>query len=126
MESTEAVKRTLDASNDTSTHPPDHGPSETNILDSHLLNVNNGGAPPMRKSTSFQDAQIASVAQLLDVVCDLEKAHAAFQKMECEKERNSLQSGMGSEPLILHSKRHSHPKSHHKSDLKEEISLHES
>jgi hypothetical protein len=59
-------------------------------------------------------------------VYDLEKAHAAFEKMETEKERHSLQSGMGSEPLITH-KRNSHARmSHASKELKEEVAQHES
>ena len=42
------------------------------------------------KSYSVCDAEIASVAQLLDVVNDLEKAHMAFDKIEKEHQTQSL------------------------------------
>ena len=44
----------------------------------------------LQHSTSFQDATIASVAQLLDVIFDLEKAHEAYAQIEREEARNSL------------------------------------
>lgn len=112
LESTEAVNRSLN--------------DDKAKVHNTLLPPGEGNEKVMRKSTSFQDAQIASVAQLLDVVRDLEKAHYAFQKMETERERNSLKSGKGSEPLIVHSsKRNSHAKVHTK-ELKEEEVQHES
>ena len=46
----------------------------------------------LHKSTSFQDAQLASAAQLLDVIRDLERAHEAFEHMERERARNSLRN----------------------------------
>ena len=41
----------------------------------------------VHKSTSFQDAQIGSVAQLLDVVLDLKKAHEVYDQMEREENK---------------------------------------
>lgn len=46
----------------------------------------------LHKSTSFQDAQLASAAQLLDVIRDLERAHEAFEHMEQERARHSLRN----------------------------------
>lgn len=49
--------------------------------------------PDLPRSTSFQDAQVASVAQLLDVIHDLERAHAIYERREREKARGSISGG---------------------------------
>lgn len=59
--------------------------SNSNKIITNSLTVTQHTPETLKKSTSFQDAQIGSVAQLLDVICDLEKAHQAFDKMEKEE-----------------------------------------
>lgn len=48
----------------------------------------------MHRSSSFQDAQMASVAQLLDVLNDLQRAHSVYEDMEEEHRRHSLRNNL--------------------------------
>ena len=82
METTEAVNQSLSQVD----YVPD-GDFGTNKLISNSLTVSNTTTETLKKSTSFQDAQLGSVAQLLDVINDLEKAHEAFDKMEKEEKK---------------------------------------
>ena len=144
LESTEAVKRSMEPAEETLQIPATEGiQHDSGILnndnakdskpksrsnstsDSKFLSVSDTewDSTGLPKSTSFQDAQIASVAQLLDVVRDLEKAHSAFEKIETERERNSLQSSMGGDSTP---KRLSSHKAQLYADLQEETALAES
>lgn len=82
METTEAVNQSLSQID----YTPD-GDLGSNKVISNSLTVSNNTAETLKKSTSFQDAQLGSVAQLLDVINDLEKAHEAFDKMEKEEKK---------------------------------------
>lgn len=45
---------------------------------------------PFSKPPSEVEAELSSLAQLLDVVGDLERVHSAYDKMEMERKRDTL------------------------------------
>ena len=55
---------------------------------------------PLPKSTSFQDAQLASLAQLLDVVHSLARAHEGYARVEEEQLQNSLKADMTFDDIL--------------------------
>ncbi|CAH1802446.1 unnamed protein product [Owenia fusiformis] len=63
-----------------------------NANTSHDVRTNSQRDILLGRSISYKDAQMGAVAELLDVISDLEKIHQIFERKEMEEKRKSIQT----------------------------------